>query len=94
MYTACMVAMQIRDVPDDVRRTLATRAAARGQSLQSFLLMLVTDEARRSENLSLLERFDGRQDGSRLTSAQVAEALDDARAEREASLTESSADAS
>lgn len=89
-----MVALQIRDVPDDIRRTLAARAAARGQSLQSFLLMLVTDEARRSANLALLERFDGRQDGSRLTSAQVLEALDDARAEREASLTESSTDAS
>ncbi len=86
--------MQIRDVPDDVRRTLAARAAARGQSLQAFLLRLVTDEARRSANLALLEQFDGRQDGSRLTSAQALEALDGARAEREASLTESSTDAS
>ncbi len=94
MYNACMVAMQIRDVPDDVRRTLAARAAARGQSLQAFLLRLVTDEARRSANLALLEQFDGRQDGSRLTSAQALEALDGARAEREASLTESSTDAS
>jgi plasmid stability protein len=85
-----MVALQIRDVPEDIRRTLAARAAARGQSLQSFLLMLVTAEARRSENLALLERFAGRRDGSRLTSAQVLESLDDARAEREASLTESS----
>lgn len=94
MYTACMVAMQIRDVPDDVRRILAARAAARGQSLQSFLLMLVTDEARRSENLAILKRFDGRQDGSQLTNAQTLEALDDARAEREASLTKSSTDVS
>jgi plasmid stability protein len=28
-----MVALQIRDVPDDIRQTLADRAAARGQSL-------------------------------------------------------------
>ena len=89
-----MVALQIRDVPDDIRRILAARAAARGQSLQSFLLTLVTDEARRSSNLALLKRFDGRRDGSRLTSAQVLEALDEARAAREASLTESSTDAS
>lgn len=89
-----MVALQIRDVPEDIRRALAARAAARGQSLQSFLLTLVTDEARRSANLALLERFDGRRDGSRLTSAQVLEALDDARAEREASLTESWIDGS
>lgn len=85
-----MVALQIRDVPDDVRQILAARAAAHGQSLQSFLLALVTDEARRSANLALLERFDGRRDGSRLTSAQALEALDEARAEREASLSESS----
>lgn len=81
-----MVALQIRDVPDDIRQALADRAAARGQSLQSFLLTLVTDEARRSTNLALLERFGGRQDGSRLTSAQVTEALDRARVERDALL--------
>lgn len=89
-----MVALQIRNVPEDIRRTLAARAAARGQSLQSFLLMLVTDEARRSANLAILERFDGRDDGSRLTSAQVIEALDDERADREASLSKSSTDGS
>ncbi|MDN5794160.1 MAG: hypothetical protein L0H79_00235 [Intrasporangium sp.] len=81
-----MVALQIRDVPDDVRQALAARAAARGQSLQAFLLTLVTQEAHRSTNLALLERFGARQDGSRLTSAQVAESLDRARAEREAYL--------
>ncbi|MGI8592594.1 MAG: FitA-like ribbon-helix-helix domain-containing protein, partial [Nakamurella sp.] len=41
-----MVALQIREVPDDIRQALADRAAARGQSLQSFLLSLVTAEAR------------------------------------------------
>ncbi|MDT0263674.1 hypothetical protein [Jatrophihabitans lederbergiae] len=83
-----MVALQIRGVPDDIRQTLADRAAARGQSLQSFLLSLVTDEARRSTNLALLERFDGRQDGSQLATTQVTEALDQARADREAALSE------
>ncbi len=89
-----MVALQIRDVPDDVRQTLADRAAARGQSLQSFLLKLITDEARRSTNLALLERFGGRQDGSQLSMTQVTEALDQARAEREAFLSEAASDAS
>jgi len=88
-----MVALQIRHVPDDIRQTLAARAAARGQSLQSFLLTLVTEEARRSTNLALLDRFGGRQDGSRLTSAQVTEALDHARVEREAFLSGASNDA-
>lgn len=77
-----MVALQIRDVPDDIRQTLADRAVARGQSLQSFLLSLVTEEARRSVNLTMLERFGGRKDGSQLSATQVTEALDQARADR------------
>lgn len=88
-----MVALQIRDVPDDIRRALAERAAARGQSLQSFLLTLVTDEARRSTNLALLERFGARQDGSQLSPAQVTEAVDQARAERQALLSDAEGDA-
>jgi len=88
-----MVALQIRDVPDDIRQTLAEQAAARGQSLQAFLLMLVTDEARRSTNVAVLERFGARQDGSRLSTAQVTEALDQARAEREALLSNADSDA-
>lgn len=88
-----MVALQIRDVPDDIRQTLAEQAAARGQSLQAFLLTLVTDEARRSTNLAVLERFGARQDGSQLSTAQVTEALDQARAEREALLSNADSDA-
>jgi hypothetical protein len=61
--------------------------------LQAFLLMLVTDEARRSTNLAVLKRFGARQDGSQLTTAQVTEALDQARAEREALLSDADSDA-
>ncbi len=82
-----MVALQIRDVPDDVRQALADRARARGQSLQAFLLSLVEDEARRSRNLALLDRFDGRDDGSRLSVRQASAALGEARSEREAGFT-------
>lgn len=81
-----MVALQIRDVPDDIREALVERAAARGQSLQSFLLGVVTDEARRSTNLALLERFGTRRDGSHLATKEVTESLDHARAQREALL--------
>lgn len=81
-----MVAVQIRDVPDDIRQTLADRAAARGQSLQSFLLDLVTNEARRSANLAVLERFARRNDGSRLSATEATQALDRARAERDKEL--------
>jgi len=93
MYIACMVALQIRDVPDDVRQALAERASAQGQSLQAFLLSLVTDEARRSINLAMLARFGARHDGSRLSMAEATEALDQARAEREALLARVDGDA-
>ena len=70
---ACMVALQIRNVPEDIRPTLAERAAARGQSLQAclFPVGVGTDEAHRSTNLAVLERFGARQDGSQRSSAQV-----------------------
>jgi len=56
-------------------------------------LALVTDEARRSTNLAVLERFGARQDGSQLSSAQVTQALDQARAERDAVLSGTDSDA-
>jgi hypothetical protein len=82
-----MVSLQIRDVPEDVRRVLADRARARGQSLQAFLLWLVEEEAHRSRNLELLRRFADRRDGSRLTASDATDAIDAARAERDAVLT-------
>lgn len=79
-----MVALQIREVPEDVRETLAERARARGQSLQSFLLSVVTEEAARSRNASLLDRFAHRSDGTRTASKDAAEPVRRARAERDA----------
>lgn len=86
MYYACMVALQIRDVPEEVRDALAERARARGQSLQAFLLSVIQDEARRSRNLALLDRFGGRADGSKLTAAEAVDAIALARAERDEHL--------
>ncbi|MDR1186330.1 MAG: hypothetical protein LBK95_02555 [Bifidobacteriaceae bacterium] len=54
------VALQIRNVPDDVRAVIARTAKERGQSLQAYLLQMVTDEARRAKNVELLHHFDGR----------------------------------
>lgn len=85
-----MVAMQIRDVPDDVRQALAERARARGQSLQAFLLWLVEEEAHRSRNLALLDRFAGRDDGSRLTAGSASDAVGQARVQRDRELDEQS----
>lgn len=81
-----MVALQIRHVDEDVRDALATRARARGQSLQAYLLQMVQDDARRSTNLAVLERFRGRHDGASLPAGAAAEELRALRAEREASL--------
>jgi plasmid stability protein len=79
MKYACMVAIQIRDVPEDVRDALAERAASRGQSLQAFLMDLVASEARRGRNAELLSRFAGRSDGSRSAAGETAAELAGAR---------------
>ena len=81
-----MVALQIRDVPDEVRDTLAELARVRGQSLQAFLLSMVVNEARRSANAALLAGFSDRSDGSQLTPTDIVTALDEARSERDAQL--------
>ena len=81
-----MVALQIRDVPEDVRDTLVERARSQGQSLQAFLLALVEAEARRSRNRAVLARFDSRSDGSRVSAAETADELRALRAERDQAL--------
>jgi hypothetical protein len=81
-----MVALQIRDVPDDVRDTLIERARSQGQSLQAFLLSLVEAEARRSRNRTILARFDSRSDGSRVSTADTADELRTLRAQRDQEL--------
>lgn len=60
MYNACMaVALQIRNVPDEVRDALVERASQRGQSMQAFLLDLVQREARLARNATMFERTAG-----------------------------------
>jgi hypothetical protein len=65
MLPACTVAIQVRDVPEDVRDALVIQAKARGQSLQAYLLELVETQARRLRNTAVLDRFAGRSDGTR-----------------------------
>lgn len=43
------VAIQIRDVPEEIRDALAEAAAARGQSMQSYLLEVIAEEARMAQ---------------------------------------------
>jgi antitoxin FitA len=65
MHNACMVALQIRDVSEEVRDALVAQARVRGQSLQAYLLELVETQARRLRNTAVLDRFAGRSDGTR-----------------------------
>jgi plasmid stability protein len=48
--------IQIRNVPDDVHRTLKARAAKQGMSLSEYLLAEVTDLADRPTLEELTER--------------------------------------
>jgi antitoxin FitA len=52
-----MVALQIRDVPDDLRDRLAEAARHRNQSLQAYLLNLLEREAASLENQQLLQQW-------------------------------------
>ena len=81
-----MVALQIRDVPEELRDRLSELASQRGQSLQAYLFDVVSDEARRQDNLAVLDRFGQGGYGTRLSPADIAGALRTARAERDAEL--------
>ena len=48
-YSACMPAVTIRDVPDDARDALASRAAQNGQSLQEYLRAALIDLAAQAD---------------------------------------------
>jgi hypothetical protein len=65
-----MTTIQIRDVPEDVRDTLAERAKQSGQSLSSFLRDVVLREAGFARNRLLLEEV-VRERGARFTAEDV-----------------------
>jgi antitoxin FitA len=48
--------LQIRDVPEEKRRVLKARAAARGMSLNSYLLELIDRDTARPTVAEVLER--------------------------------------
>lgn len=81
-----MVALQIRDVPEDVRNKLSAMASERGQSLQAYLLDLVSDTVRRRDNVLALHRPIRRGRGARLSGDDVVQTLHNARRERDAEL--------
>lgn len=79
-----MTLLQIRNVPEEARRTLKARAAARGASLNSYLLDLIAREVERPTVQEVLERAAGRDERSQTSALQI---IDDARADRERPLT-------
>jgi hypothetical protein len=81
-----MVALQIRDVPDEVRDRLAGAAERRGQSLQAYLLELVNAEARRDRNIELIDRLRATGGGDRSTVEESMELKHRLRAERDRQL--------
>jgi len=72
--------LQIRNVPDDARRALKARAAACGESLNSYLLGLIEREVARPTVEEVLDRAARR--AGRATASAV-DVLEEARGERE-----------
>ena len=57
----CMgVMVQIRDVPEDVHRTLKSRAAASGKSLSEYLREMLAASAARPTPAELMDRIRAR----------------------------------
>lgn len=59
-----MPSIQVKDVPESVHKTLRSRAAAAGQSLQEYLLGVLVDEATTPTLDEVLDRAGGRAGGS------------------------------
>lgn len=75
--------LQIRNLPDDARRVLKARAAARGESLNSYLLNLIQRDVQRPTVDEVLERAARRAERARVSAVA---AVDEARQERETNL--------
>jgi plasmid stability protein len=59
-YTDCMKLLQIRNVPDDVHRTLKSRAALAGMSLSEYALAELRRAAERPTREEILSRIAAR----------------------------------
>lgn len=75
--------LQIRNVPDDARRALKARAAARGESLNTYLLALIERDVGRPTVREVLDRAARRAGHASASAVDVLEAV---RAERENQL--------
>ncbi len=75
--------LQVRNVPDEARRTLKARAAARGESLNTYLLNLLNREIARPTVAEVLDRAARRSERATVSALDV---LDEARSQRDEHL--------
>ena len=75
MYYACMPNIQVRDVPDEVHRTLVRRARRNGQSLQRYLGAELARIASRPSAEEVFDRIEARALGRRFSLEQAAESV-------------------
>jgi hypothetical protein len=78
-----MGTLYISDVPDEVRLQLVVLASACGQTLSQYLREYLLELAGRGRGAQLLDRFEDRADGSRLSAEEHAEEVQRFRAERD-----------
>ncbi len=60
--------MQVRNVPEETRRTLKARAAARGESLNAYVLDVLTRDVARPTVAEVLERAAARSEQASISS--------------------------
>jgi antitoxin FitA len=82
MHNECMALIQIRDVPEPVRDELARKAAAAGQSMQSYLLGELTRLAERPTMAEIVRRAQARAKASG-SSVTMGDAVAEVRAARD-----------
>lgn len=75
--------LQIRNVPDEARRALKARAAARGESLNAYLLDVLGREVARPTVAEVLDRAARRSERATVSAVDL---LDKARSERDDQL--------
>lgn len=74
--------LQIRNVPEEARRALKARAAARGESLNAYLLDLISREVARPSVGEVLERAARRAERAEVSAVGVLNAAREERGEQ------------
>jgi antitoxin FitA len=88
MHNACVSNLiQIRNVPEDVHERLKARAAAQGESLNTYMLRMVVHEAEERPTMDeVLARIRARGPLGKPGGPSAAELIREAREERDAQL--------